>query len=232
MELGKILLAVISLTFASPSLAGNGEAVLCGNPPLLDDADLKHGIEAQAAALAGLQIEQGDQAFKSEYSQVRKVALLEHTDARAILTDYYFYYQICLVIMLDDGMTIDEKIEHLVQVRQTVDDVGKEQKVAGLCRHRDFGIEKWEMTEAFSGTSQWQDPAQTQPWWCNRFTEQIFESHQVGPVHEIQVVDSSEESDRYGFMNRENRYRYHCTIEVKWQPVYNARRDADHCGYL
>lgn len=96
------------------------------------------------------------------------------------------------------------------------------------CRRTEFGLERYNNTQQFSGTTGWRGGGYNPVAWCNDFTRGTISSLKIGSKdYQSKIIGSSEESkkDWKGKVS----YNYHCTIEVSWNPIYKQRIDAA-CG--
>ena len=100
--------------------------------------------------------------------------------------------------------------------------------VSNICRHADFGQEGWRRSENYTNSSGTVGGGGDQNQWCNQVAASFISSRSIGPENKVERVASNEEThkDWKGHVT----YKYHCTIKVSWDPVYNARQDASHCG--
>ena len=95
------------------------------------------------------------------------------------------------------------------------------------CRHPDFGQESWRNSHDYSDSSGWVDGGHDQTWWCNSVANSFIQSRSIGPQHATERISSSEE-DRRDWKGHVT-YKYHCTVRIRWEPIYVERRDA-RCG--
>ncbi len=95
------------------------------------------------------------------------------------------------------------------------------------CRHPDFGQAGWRRTETYTDSSGRVGGGHDQNWWCNRVIASFLQSRSVGSLYDADIVDSHEESNK-DWRGRVT-YKYHCTIEVSWGPIYREKRDP-RCG--
>ena len=103
-------------------------------------------------------------------------------------------------------------------------------ETARTCRHESFGRAGWEHTETIVRSSGWMGGGFDQNRWCNAAIAAILSERSIGPEHEARVVNSREEGRWTGFLGRERQYKYHCTVEMRWIPIYAESTDAAICG--
>lgn len=91
------------------------------------------------------------------------------------------------------------------------------------CRRKDFGQAGWNRSESFEDTSDWMGGGHDQKWWCNRVANAFIKDRSIGSSHQVKTVKSSEESDKdwKGHVT----YKYHCTVSVKWDPLWKEKTD-------
>lgn len=95
------------------------------------------------------------------------------------------------------------------------------------CRDVDFGQEGWNRTKTINGSSGWQPGGSNPTNWCNQLTASFISSRSIGPAHDSEVLAKSQEvkKDWKGHVT----YNYHCTVKMRWEPVY-AERTHPKCG--
>jgi hypothetical protein len=104
----------------------------------------------------------------------------------------------------------------------------RKKMVANRCRLPDFGQEGWNRSETYTDSSGRLDGGHDQNWWCNQVAASFIGSRAIGPQNHWNRVSSHEESDKdwKGHVT----YKYHCTINVSWDPRYIERQDT-RCGF-
>jgi hypothetical protein len=100
--------------------------------------------------------------------------------------------------------------------------------VPSVCRRSEFGQVGWNRTEKYTDSSGKVDGGYDQNWWCNRVAASFLTSRGIGPEHHWEKIGSSESSNKdwKGHVT----YKYHCTISVSWDPIYQEKQDP-LCGY-
>lgn len=97
------------------------------------------------------------------------------------------------------------------------------------CRHPDFGQEGWNRSENYDSASAWIDGGRDEVWWCNEAKNHFVAVRGIGPSHAVKTTSSWQESNKdwKGHVT----YKYHCSINVSWDPRYNERTDP-RCGVV
>ncbi|MGY4608604.1 hypothetical protein ACVW16_007016 [Bradyrhizobium sp. USDA 4474] len=94
------------------------------------------------------------------------------------------------------------------------------------CANAAFGIAGWENQETLQGTSGWRGGGYNPGAYCTDFTNGVVASRGLGSQpHVVENVKPGEEQRRTGFLNSVAEYNYHCSITLRWNPIYNQKAD-------
>lgn len=104
-------------------------------------------------------------------------------------------------------------------------------KTANTCRDPAFGLEKWRSTERIVDSTGWRS-GWTQPAWCEEAKRRAIAARVTpGTPYEVAILRSWENAKWDNPTFRIGRkYRYHCELEIKWNPLYRAKQDPI-CGF-
>jgi hypothetical protein len=94
------------------------------------------------------------------------------------------------------------------------------------CANQAFGLARWANEETLNGTSGWRGGGYNQGAYCTDFINGVIASRGLGnQPHAVDNVKPGEEQRRTGFLNSVAQYNYHCSIQLRWNPVYNTKTD-------
>lgn len=88
----------------------------CGQPPRVDDENIKGTIEGKAKLLATWV---GDAGLSGQIQAERKDVFSKTPDGLKSRADAYLQYQVCIFLMADTKLSTSEKIDQLIRVRQS-----------------------------------------------------------------------------------------------------------------
>lgn len=108
-----LLLFIGSLLFTASSHAADD---VCGQPPMVNDENIKGTIEGKAKLLANWI---GDVALSGQIQLERKDIFSKTPDGLKSRADAYLQYQVCIFLMPDTKLSTNEKIDQLIRVRQS-----------------------------------------------------------------------------------------------------------------
>lgn len=94
------------------------------------------------------------------------------------------------------------------------------------CQNPAFGLAGWANQETLQGTSGWRGGGYNPGAFCTDFTNGIVASRGLGSQpHVVENMQPGEEQRRTGFLNSVAEYNYHCSITLRWNPIYNQKAD-------
>lgn len=116
------------------------------------------------------------------------------------------------------------------QCRQNMVQVAREEACItyAVCRRAEFGRERYANVQQYTGSTGWRGGGYNPTAYCSDFTQGTISTLGIGGQDYSARVIKPGEEQRWvtrGLNPRHREYNYHCTIEVSWNPVYNARRD-------
>jgi hypothetical protein len=103
------------LIFHSSSAAA--DKAVCGEPPVVEDIDLKGQIEGKARILSGLV---GDSTLRGQTEVARRDVLSRYPNADRLRLNQYFLYVVCSAIMIDTTMSTAEKLNQVRAARNEI----------------------------------------------------------------------------------------------------------------
>lgn len=107
------------------------------------------------------------------------------------------------------------------QCGTTTEKVMIEPEKEGSCQRSEFGIASWSNIETFpSRSTGWRGGGYNQPLWCTDVANAIIIDRGIGTQFKVETVSSSEEVKK-SFPGQVN-YKYHCSVKISWDPVYNS----------
>ena len=95
------------------------------------------------------------------------------------------------------------------------------------CRHVNFGQVGWSRTATITRSSSWRGGGSDPTNWCNELTAGFVGSRSIGPNYDSEILGIHTESNKD--WKSYTAYKYHCTVKIDWEPVYEQRTDAK-CG--
>ncbi|HDR2471102.1 hypothetical protein [Enterobacter soli] len=107
------LLLIVSLFFSANCRAADDS---CGQPPMVNDENIKGTVEGKAKLLATWI---GDAALSGQIQAERKDIFSKTPDGLKNRADAYLQYQVCIFLMDDKKLSTTEKIDQLIRVRQS-----------------------------------------------------------------------------------------------------------------
>lgn len=205
---------------------GSADTFLCGDPPPLSDDKLSGELKSKAQFLSRFL---GDAQLEGNIESTRTEVLSKYPNADRVIADQYLLYQTCVMLMKDDSLPTTQKLEELRKMRREFHSTFESQKIYRKCRHPDFGQEGWANEETIPQSSGWVGGGSNPDNWCNTLISQIIQGRSIGPIHKATVLDKSQEA-RWTW-DRRRQYNYHCTVNMKWNPIYAERIDP-RCGTM
>ena len=224
----RIIIVLIAAAFCGVANA-ESFSYLCGDPPPVDNPSLKGELDGGANFLSKFI---GEAKLKGNIEVKREEIFSKYPNADKLVVDHYMLYQTCVLLMNDESLSTSQKLEELRDMRREFESVSVSQKVAGTCRHKDFGLEKWDSQEDISQSSGWVGGGSNPTNWCNQLIGQIMSRRKIGPVHKATVIKKSEDGRWTGWHGRDRQYNYHCTVRIQWNPIYMEKQDASRCGTI
>jgi hypothetical protein len=103
---------LVSLLVALPT-ATHAQASLCGNPPPVEDEQLKGDINGKAQFLSHFL---GDASLGGKIESSRTEIFSRYKDANE-RSNAYFEYEVCVILLQDSQMTAAQKIDKLREIR-------------------------------------------------------------------------------------------------------------------
>lgn len=224
----KVLFVLITILF-SGFVYAQDLAYLCGDPPPVDNTQLKSDIEGKANLLKRFV---GNVALKGSIESSRKEIFSKYPSADKLVVDHYITYQTCVLLMNDTSLNTRQKLEELRKMRTEFQTVSDNQRIVKTCRHPDFGLQEWGATEEITQSSGWVGGGSNKTNWCNQLIGQIIHRRKIDSNHKAAIIRKSEEGRWTGLLGRDRQYNYQCTIRMQWSPIYNERQDASRCGVI
>lgn len=94
------------------------------------------------------------------------------------------------------------------------------------CRNPSFGLASWDKVETFQGTSGWRGGGYNPSAFCSDFINSVVASRGLtNQSYAIESMQPGEEQRRKGVFNSISEYNYHCSVTLRWQPIYNEKID-------
>ncbi|WP_213290989.1 hypothetical protein [Bradyrhizobium sp. sGM-13] len=94
------------------------------------------------------------------------------------------------------------------------------------CANQAFGVDRWENEEKLNGTSGWRGGGFNQGAYCTEFINSVVAGRKLGDrPHDVVGMTSSEENRRTGTFKERAEYNYHCSLTLRWNPVYKQKAD-------
>jgi hypothetical protein len=105
-------LALLAGTSAAWSQGGP-----CGDAPMVADERLKGELDSKATVLSRVL---GDVKFKGQVEIEKDDVLRRYPNADKLRLNQYFLYTVCLVIMNDTRMPAEQKLQKLIEARESI----------------------------------------------------------------------------------------------------------------
>ena len=115
----------------------------------------------------------------------------------------------------------DEAICGSEEVKQEVTPKHKYQS----CRNKLHGVEKHNLSRVVTKTSSWRGGGGSQPGWCEEVMSN-FERN-INQTVKWGKPKSSERHRRDASTGFVSKYKYTCSVEAEWDPVYKKKRSSE-----
>jgi hypothetical protein len=194
----------------------------CGAPPQLDqrlqnDETIKGTLQGKAQALSKLV---GSADLGGQIEATKKEIYVQSKDFYPAQQEAYLNYLFCSIISADTKLSTLERLDALAKIRAPRPPIPK------TCQNPAFGIAGWANQETLQGTSGWRGGGYNPGAYCTDFTNSVIASRGLGnQPHVVDNLKPGEEQRRTGFLNSVAEYNYHCSITLRWNPIYNQRAD-------
>lgn len=103
-------LFTLALLGLMPLSASAASASQCGDPPIVSDGSVKADVSGKASALTKYV---GSAEFSGQVDSARQDIFQKYPDASAARADHYLHYQVCILLMDDQKMSTQQKLDAL-----------------------------------------------------------------------------------------------------------------------